>query len=159
MRRHFSNHWPGYALLAFVVCVGIALLPALGERAHAQQGNLQSETFSRCASDGVSSVAISTASAANTELVALSSGETVHVCGYVLNVGGAVGVQFITGTGTACATGEADLTGVFDMAADGDTVAVANAGADQFQGAASSALCIELSGAVQVNGVMQYVQY
>lgn len=147
--------------LCSVLCVAVGLAAALASLpppTSAQQV-VQSESPSRCLSSGVSSVAISTADTGNTQLVALAAGETVHVCGFVLNVGGAVGAQFITGTGTACATDETDLTGVLDLAADGDTISVPNSGADQFQGALSSALCLELSGGVQTNGVLTYVQY
>jgi hypothetical protein len=151
--------------LCSVLCVAVGLAAALLAAAltlpppTSAQQVFQSESPSRCISSGVSSVAISTASAGNVQLVALAAGETVHVCGFVLNVGGAVGLQFITGTGTACATDETDLTGVLDLAADGDTISVPNSGADQFQGALSSALCLELSSGVQTNGVLTYVQY
>lgn len=130
----------------------LALWPA-----EAQQ-SVQRETFSRCVSEGVASVAINTATAGNVQLVALAAGKTVYVCGFTLNGGGTVGAQFITGTGTACATDEADLTGVYSLA-DTTNLAVPNAGAVQFHGAASSALCVELSGAVQINGSVTYVQY
>lgn len=148
-----------YVLPLALVAAGIAsaLLNGVEERVVAQQIQ-QGESPSRCISSGVSSAAISTSSAGNVQLVALASGETVHVCGFSLNADSAVGVQFITGTGTACATDEADLTGVYDLL-DASDIVVPNAGAEHFQGAASSALCVELSGAVQINGHVTYVQY
>lgn len=142
-----------YILL--VLLAAVSAWPLMPMPAQAQQ---QAETISRCRSEGVSSVVISTSSAANNELVALTAGQRVHVCGYQLVGGGTVGVQFITGTGTACATNEADLTGVIPLAAN-TSVAVTNAGATQFKGASASALCIELSDAVSVQGHMTYVKY
>lgn len=105
----------------------------------------------------VSSVAISTASSGNVELVALTASQTVYVCGFVVAADGTVGIQFIYGTGTACATGETDLTGVLSLQAREGFVA-SNGGAVQFKGAVSNALCIELSAAIQVNGVLIYVK-
>jgi hypothetical protein len=105
----------------------------------------------------VTSVVINTASSGNVELVALTSTQVVYGCGFIVAADGTVGVQFIYGTGSACATGETDLTGVFSLQAREGFV-VSNAGAVQFKGAASNALCIELSTAIQVNGVFTYVK-
>lgn len=116
----------------------------------------QVESISRCATAAPSSVVINTASSGNVELVALAASQRVYVCGFTLdNDTATTGLQFITGTGTACATDEADLTGVYTVAA----LTYPNAGATQFRGALSSALCIELSTNTQVNGQMTYVQY
>lgn len=105
------------------------------------------------------SVAISTASSGNTELVALTSGETVYVCGYMVVGAGAVDVQFIYGTGTACATGETDLTGAMSIAGAGGGMAESSAFWRGMKGAASNAFCIELSAAVQVSGVLYYTKF
>jgi hypothetical protein len=105
----------------------------------------------------VTSVAIDTASSGNVELVALTSSQIVYVCGYDVQAHGTVGVQFIYGTGTACATGETNLTGVYNLEAREGLVR-SNGGAVQFKTAASNALCIELSAAIQVSGVLTYVK-
>lgn len=105
------------------------------------------------------SVAISTASLGNTELVALTSGETVYVCGYMVVGAGAVDVQFVYGTGTACATGETDLTGAMSIAGAGGGMAESSAFWRGMKGAASNAFCIELSAAVQVSGVLYYTKF
>ena len=142
----------GFVLTA---CVTFAALWTLAPATGAQQ-SAQAETISRCGTAAVSSAAINTASSGNVELVALAAGKRVYVCGFNLdNDTATTGLQFITGTGTACATDEADLTGVVTVAA----LTVPNAGATQFVGAAASALCIELSAATQVNGHITYVQY
>lgn len=121
-------------------------------------GRLWTRSGDPCADHArLSSVVISTASSGNVELVALNSGDIVYVCGYDVVATGAVAVQFIYGTGTACGTGETDLTGAMPFAANGG-ISVANTGALQFKNAVSNALCIELSAAVQVDGILKYVR-
>lgn len=105
-----------------------------------------------------SSVKIDTASSGNVELVALTSGETVYVCGYELIAGGTVSVQFITGTGTACATNEFDETGAMPLVANSGLVSRAPFYTG-LSGGAGDAFCIELSGAVQVSGILYYTKY
>lgn len=104
------------------------------------------------------SVKIDTASSGNTELVALTSGETVYVCGYELIAGGTVSVQFITGTGTACATGEFDETGAMPLVANSGLVSRSPFWTGLSSGA-SEAFCIELSAAVQVSGILYYTKF
>jgi len=104
------------------------------------------------------SVAINTASSGNTELVALTSSETVYVCGYTVVASGTVNVSFITGTGTACATGETALTGAMNLLAGGG-VAEGSSFFRGMKGLASNAFCIKLSGAVQVSGILYYTKF
>lgn len=104
------------------------------------------------------SVAIDTASSGNVELVSLTSSETIYVCGYDFIASGAVSVQMIYGTGTACATGETNLTGAYSLAANGG-IAKAMTYGNAMKAAVSNALCIELSGAVQVSGSIQYTKF
>lgn len=105
-----------------------------------------------------SSAKIDTASAGNVELVALSGSTVIRVCGYNFIANGTVAVQMIYGTGTACATGETDLTGAYNLVANSGIV-VQSPFWTGMAGAAGNALCIELSGAVQVSGVVFYTQY
>lgn len=106
-----------------------------------------------------SSVAISTASSGNTQLVALTSGMTIYVCGYMMVGAGAVDAQIIYGTGSACATGETDLTGAMSIAAAGGGMGDSSPFWRGLKTAASNALCIELSAAVQVSGILYYTQF
>jgi hypothetical protein len=100
---------------------------------------------------------ISTASSGNVQLVALTTSETVYVCGWSVVATGTVAVQLIYGTGSACATGETDLTGAYPLVANGGLVDRGDFAV--MRAAASNALCIELSGAVQVDGVLYYTKY
>jgi hypothetical protein len=110
----------------------------------------------------VTSVKISTATSGNVELVAISGSTIVYVCGFDVVSQADVSVQFVSGTGTACATGETDKTGLYPLVAASGAglrgLARSNGGAPQFKGAAGEAMCIELSGAVQVDGLLTYVQ-
>jgi hypothetical protein len=110
----------------------------------------------------VSSAVISTASSGNVELVAISGSTIVYVCGFDVTSQADVSIQFVSGTGTACATGETNKTGVYPLVAASGAglrgIARTNGGSVQFKGAAGEAMCIELSGAVQVDGLLTYVQ-
>jgi hypothetical protein len=105
----------------------------------------------------VNSVAISTSTSGNNQLVALNGSEVVYACGYNLMAAGTVNVRFVYGTGTACATGETGLTGLYPLVAQ-TGLSVSNGGAVQFKGAAGNAMCIELDAAVAVAGVLTYVR-
>ena len=119
----------------------------------------QSETISRCGTAVPSSVAIDTATSGNVELVALTAAQRVYVCGFGFESDTATTtVQFISGTGTACATGETDLTGPMTLLAS-NPMSVSNGGATQFVTAAGNALCVELGAATQVNGWLTYLKY
>jgi hypothetical protein len=102
-------------------------------------------------------VEIDTATSGNVELVALNGSDIFYVCGYNFVSTAAQTVQLISGTGVACATGETDETGPYAFAANGG-IAVPNTGAVQFTTAAGAALCIELSAASQVSGIVTYVR-
>jgi hypothetical protein len=110
----------------------------------------------------VTSVAIDTATSGNVQLVAISGSTVVYVCGFDVTSAADVSVQFISGTGSACATGETNKTGLYQLSAASGAglrgIARPNGGSVQFKGAAGEAVCIELSGAVQVDGLLTYVQ-
>lgn len=110
-----------------------------------------------CESSAVTSVPISTSSSGNTQLVALQSSQVVYVCGYSAVVASAVSFSLVTGTGTACATGEANVVGPAAYAANGG-ISSPNGGAVIGKGATSSALCMKLSSGVQTGGILTYVQ-
>lgn len=107
----------------------------------------------------VSNANIDISTSGNNEIVALTSSQIIYVCGFDLIAdGAAVDVQWIYGTGTACATGETDMrTYPFDST-NGFGLTVSNGGAVQFKTASSNALCIELSGANRVTGGVSYVK-
>ncbi len=101
-------------------------------------------------------VAVAVSASGNTELVPLTSGQTIYVCDVLLVAGGTVDVQLISGTGTACATGETDMTGAVPLVANTGYVHNFNG---RLKTAASNALCLELSGAVSVQGTVTYRKF
>jgi hypothetical protein len=110
----------------------------------------------------VDSVAIDTATSGNVELVAISGSTVIYVCGFNVTAAADVSVQFVNGTGTACGTGETNETGLYQLSAASGAglrgVSVGFAGAPVFKSDAGDAVCIELSGAVQVDGILSFVR-
>jgi hypothetical protein len=94
----------------------------------------------------------------NTQIVALSGSTVIYVCGFNWTVGGDATVQWITGTGTACATGETDMETHTFSTTIGYGIANPNGGGVQFKGAAGTALCVERSASVTLTGRVSYVQ-
>lgn len=105
----------------------------------------------------VLSAAINTASSGNVEVVALNGSDLIFICAIDVVVDAAVDIQLIYGTGTACATGETDLTGPWGFAANGG-IAKGKGVGPYYVVPAGNAFCIETSGAVQTSGSVTYVR-
>lgn len=104
------------------------------------------------------SVAISGNTLGTTQIVAAATGQRIYLCGFVLTGGGATTAQFVSGTGTNCATNTTTLTGALEL---GDNTAVAYGGGVGFvaRTAAGHALCWTNGAAVQVSGLVTYAQF
>lgn len=102
--------------------------------------------------------AISVNTAATTQLVALSSGKTIYVCGVNFVAAGTTNVTLEYGTGVNCGTGTTAISGAYPLAAQSG-VAMAVGLGSIFRTPASQALCIVNSAAVQVSGFISYTQY
>lgn len=114
-----------------------------------------------------SSVVVAQASATTTQLVALSAGKIVYVCGLSMTIApsgtSADTATFEYGTGASCGTGTTALTGAFGA---GDLTTAApplfvtlGAPGTAFSTAAGNALCIVSAGTtVSIQGVLSYVQ-
>jgi hypothetical protein len=105
-----------------------------------------------------SSIVYDASTNGSTQLVALSSGKTVYVCGYTLFAAGTVSVNLSYGTGSACASGTTKLTPAYQL--------VAQTGVSdqspEFRGmatAASNELCLNTSAGVAVQAVVYYTQF
>jgi len=94
-----------------------------------------------------STLRINTASSGDTELVAAVTGASTKVYGLRLSVAGAVIVTIKRGSTTL---------EVFNFAAAGTMAPLALRDAPYYQTASNEALTINLSGAVQCNGVLEY---
>lgn len=92
-----------------------------------------------------------------TQLVALAAGKSIYICGYTLFAAGAVNVDLVSGTGTACATGTAKLTPAFEFTAQ---TGISDQSPEYrgLQSGAGNALCIDTSAAVAVQAIVYYDQ-
>lgn len=104
------------------------------------------------------SAAISGASAATVQLVALSGSLKIYVTSFDVISAGAGNFTLVYGTGTNCGTGTTPLTGAYPL--------VAQAGIAKGSGAgpilvvpAGNALCWTNSAAVQMSGSVSYAQF
>lgn len=91
----------------------------------------------------------------STELVALTAGKTIYVCGYSILAAGTVNVKLIYGTGSACATGATNMTPAYQLVAQAGIVD----GSPIYRGlktAASNALCINTSAGIAVQAIVYY---
>jgi hypothetical protein len=104
-------------------------------------------------------------SATTTEVVALTAGQAIYVCGWAINVIGAAGPptwKWVTGTGTNCGTGTADLTPVFTSTT--TTTATENfvyGGGMGYvmKATAGGALCITSTTTTPQRGIVTYTKF
>lgn len=118
-----------------------------------------------CQTSGRSKSAVSVALAATgaAEIVALSAGQVIYVCGFTLTISGTTtpGFRFEYGTGTNCATGNTPATGVFGGGTQAAAGLLVSSGGSMMQTstAGSNALCINPSGtAPSIQGNVTYVR-
>jgi hypothetical protein len=116
-----------------------------------------SSALDPCSVAAKASVAVSITTATTTQLVALSTGKKVYVCGFAATFGASSTLALEYGTGTACATGTTALTGVFTPAT-GGTVVTGNGSATVTGGPAGNALCALTTGTGGIFGLLTYVQ-
>lgn len=108
-------------------------------------GRLRIDTTDPCASPSVTKSNVSVAITANSELVALTSGQTIYVCSYNLVLTGTTPtVQFVYGTGAVCVTGQVALSGAMNPTA--GSLLSSGFGGTLFPTAASNALCALVTG-------------
>jgi hypothetical protein len=106
-----------------------------------------------------SSIVYDASTTGSTQLVALTSGQTIYICGYDITIGStATNVKLTYGTGTACATGLTSLTPAFQIAANGGVVHASPLWGGM-KTAASNALCINASAANAVQAVVYYTKF
>jgi hypothetical protein len=95
----------------------------------------------------------------STQLVALTSGQTIYVCGYAITTGGtATNVKLVYGTGTNCATSPSNMTAAYQLSANSGIV---DRG-DFYTGlktAAANALCVNASAANAVQATVYYTKF
>lgn len=94
-----------------------------------------------------------------TQVVALTSGKSIYVCGYSMLVGGtATNVSLVYGTGTNCGTGQVALTPAWQFPANGgisDSYPFGNA----ILTPNGQALCVKTSAGNAVQVLIRYAKF
>jgi hypothetical protein len=150
---------------AFLLIVDIALVFGL-RQVGAQQpsglnANVTISSADPCQSNGTpkQSVALNVSSATTTQLIALSAGKQIFVCGFNFTmVGTAQTAAFEYGTGASCGTGTTLLTGTMADGTVSDIVVGMYPGSTVMTAPAGNALCILTTGTAGVQGLLTYVQ-
>jgi len=110
-----------------------------------------------CSSSAKSSVAISQASAGTVQLVALSTGKKVYVCGVTDGSAGTTpSISLEYGTGSSCATGTAELTGAVPFTS-GSAINIGSGAGTVAAAPTGNAVCALTVGNGHY-GVLSYVQ-
>jgi len=103
------------------------------------------------------SSAIIAATTASSQLVALSAGKKIYVCGMSGVVSGAAGtLKLTTGTGTACATGGTDVSGLYTGSVGG--IPFSHTGGGMTTPVSQELCAITAGGSVVAGGTVSYVQ-
>lgn len=106
------------------------------------------------------SIVINTSSSGDQQLVALTSGENIYVCGWSIISGGTTNVKLIDGTGANCGTSPSNLTGPYPLTAQVGLADRASKGTTITKTTATGrALCINNSAAVSIAGVLNYAKF
>lgn len=106
---------------------------------------------------GEKSAIVNTASAGPTSIIPLSGGTSIRIVSITLSSGTAEAIDFQQGTGTNCATGNSQLSGLTHLAA--NTPWIQNFPGGGLVAGPGNAVCIHLSGANQTDGMITYSQY
>lgn len=97
--------------------------------------------------------------ATTTQIVAASGSTVIYVCSYAIHVGGASNVKVVRGTGTNCGTGTTDVSTTWKFTSAGEGINRSGGNGLVLKGAASGALCITSSAAVNVDVEVAYTQF
>ena len=100
------------------------------------------------------SAVFNTSSSGNVQIVPLSGTTTIYICEISFAANAASDIKLTTGTGVACGTGTADLTGLYKSVS---AVALDPLGA--LRGPAGAAVCINQSAANTLGGTISYAQF
>lgn len=100
---------------------------------------------------------VNVTAAATTQIVALSGSTNIRVCSFAISMSAAGTAQFVSGTGSNCGTGTANITGAMTLAT-GTPLAMSSGNGSVFRAGASQALCLSaVTG--NVTGFVTYAQF
>jgi hypothetical protein len=104
------------------------------------------------------SAAIAISTATTTELIALKASQAIAVTSFNVIAAGTGNIQLVYGTGTACATGQAAVTGNYNLIAQAG-LAIGDGVAPILILPPGNALCAITSQAVGMAGSVSYAQF
>jgi hypothetical protein len=104
------------------------------------------------------SVAIAISTATTTELIALATGKAIAVTSLNVVSAGTGNIQFVYGTGTACATGTTAVTGNYNLVAQ-TGLAIGSGIGPILILPPGKALCATTSAAVGMAGSVSYAKF
>lgn len=99
----------------------------------------------------VNQSAVTLTGSGNTEIIAAASGKAVRVCELYVTAASTEDIKLTQGTGANCATGTADITGLFRATAD-----LKLNSSNGIRGSTGQAICINQSGAINAGGIVIY---
>jgi hypothetical protein len=105
-----------------------------------------------------SSAQLTVSTATTTQIVALIAAKSIYICSLTINGAGTTTGKLVSGTGTNCGTGQANLTPAFSLIA-GSTVTAGGGLGYVVKAAAGAAVCVTNSAAVAVNVLVSYTQF
>lgn len=149
IRKILSRMNPGLALFILPASVILAAILDIAGPVHAQQvGQIN------CSQSAI----YDASSTGPTQLITNTGLSQIYVCGFIITTGaGAANVKLESGTGAACATGNAALTPAFQLPANGRV----EDNSSMWRGlrvAPARNVCINSSAAVAVQGVIYFTQ-
>jgi hypothetical protein len=104
----------------------------------------------------VSQAAITLTASGITEIIPLSGSTIIRICHISMGAASALDIKLVRGTGANCATGTADVTGLYRSV----TSLSLDFGPDApLLGAAAGAICVSQSAAVNTGGVVVFAQF
>jgi len=103
--------------------------------------------------------ALNMTTATTTQIVAASGSLQPYICSYAIHVGGASNVKVVRGTGSNCGTGTTDVSTTYKFGNADAGINRSLPGGSYMPTAASAALCITSSAAVNVDVEINYAQF
>lgn len=100
--------------------------------------------------------AITLTAAGNTEIIALTAAQTIRICHVSIAMAASQDVKFTRGTGANCATGTADVTGLYRSVT---SLALDFTNKAPLVGASGEAICVNQSAATNSGGVVIFAKF
>jgi hypothetical protein len=105
------------------------------------------------------SVIVDDSTSGNVQIIAASGATQVHICKASFTTAAAVNIQFTQGTGANCVVGTANLSGLYQLPVASGVFEDFMSDRAPLVGAASQAVCLNLSTTTRTTGQVWYAQF